>query len=150
MVPEVGLWSLIVSFPNFPHLLLEYSKTCVKRPRSKRPKIVFQDHLSLNAGQKYCRMLQGEHSAILSTFIKLLFVIKLLFCLILSVVFHMFYCNMITLFFYLPDCGVPSIVASSFFRPSILANVSGVPAFSMMFIELLVSGRDSPRYCLSC
>ena len=29
----------------------------------------FQDQLSLNADQKYCRMLQGEHSAILSTFI---------------------------------------------------------------------------------
>ena len=29
----------------------------------------FQDQLLLNAGQKYCRMLQGEHSAILSTFI---------------------------------------------------------------------------------
>ena len=28
------------------------------------------------AGQKYCRMLQGEHSAILSNFIKLPFVIK--------------------------------------------------------------------------
>ena len=27
-------------------------------------------------GQKFCRMLQGEHSAILSTFIKLPFVIK--------------------------------------------------------------------------
>ena len=38
---------------------------------------VFQDHLSLNACQKYCRMLQGEHSAILSTFIKLPFVIKI-------------------------------------------------------------------------
>ena len=53
-----------------------YSKTCVKRPLSKRPKIGFQDQLSLNAGQKYCRMLQGEHSAILSTFIRLPFVIK--------------------------------------------------------------------------
>ena len=31
----------------------------------------FQDQLLLNAGQKYCRMLQGEHSAILSTCIKL-------------------------------------------------------------------------------
>ena len=31
----------------------------------------------LNAGQKYCRMLQVEHSAILSTFIKLPFVIKI-------------------------------------------------------------------------
>ena len=44
---------------------------------SKRtPKIGFQD-ISLSAGQNYCRMLQGEHSAILSTFIKLLFVIKI-------------------------------------------------------------------------
>ena len=31
----------------------------------------FQDQLSLNAGQKYCRMLQGEHSAVLSTCIML-------------------------------------------------------------------------------
>ena len=31
----------------------------------------FQDRLSLNAGQTYCRMPQREHSAILSTFIKL-------------------------------------------------------------------------------
>ena len=29
-----------------------------------------------NAGQKYCRILQGEHSAILLTFIKVPFVIK--------------------------------------------------------------------------
>ena len=31
----------------------------------------FQDQLSLTAGQKYCRMLQWEHSAILLTCIKL-------------------------------------------------------------------------------
>ena len=37
-----------------------YSKTCVKRPLSKRPKIGFQDQLSLNEGRKYCRMLQGD------------------------------------------------------------------------------------------
>ena len=49
----------------------DYSKTCIKRPLSKRPKVGFQDKLSLNAGQKYCRMLQ------LLTFIKLLFVIKI-------------------------------------------------------------------------
>ena len=54
-----------------------YSKTCVKRPLAKRPNIGFQDQLSLNAGQKYCRMPQGEHSAILSTFIKLPFVNKI-------------------------------------------------------------------------
>ena len=37
----------------------------------------FQYKLLLNAGQKYCRMLQREHSAILSTFIKLPVVIKI-------------------------------------------------------------------------
>ena len=56
---------------------LQFSKTFLKWLLSKRPKIGFQDQLSLNAGQKYCRMLQGEHSAILSTFILLPFVIKI-------------------------------------------------------------------------
>ena len=48
-------------------------------PVSKRSKIGFQDQLPLNASQKFCRMLQGEHSAILLTFIKLHvpFVIKI-------------------------------------------------------------------------
>ena len=41
-------------------------------------KIGFQYRLPLDAGQQYCRMLQGEHSAILSTFIKLPFPIKTL------------------------------------------------------------------------
>ena len=54
-----------------------YSKTFVKPPLSRRQKIGFQEQLLLNAGQKYCRMLHGEHSAILSTFIKLPFVIKI-------------------------------------------------------------------------
>ena len=54
-----------------------YSKTWVKQPISKRMKIGFQEQLSLNAGQKYCRMLQGEHSAMLLTFIKLPFVTKI-------------------------------------------------------------------------
>ena len=54
-----------------------YSKTCVKRPLSRRQKHGFQDQLSLNTGQKYCRMHQGEHSAILSTFIKLPVAIKI-------------------------------------------------------------------------
>ena len=43
----------------------------LKLPLKKSTKISFKDQLSLNAGQMYCRMLQGEHSAILSTFIKL-------------------------------------------------------------------------------
>ena len=39
--------------------------TGIKWPLSKRLKICFQDQLLLNADQKYCRMLQWEHSAIL-------------------------------------------------------------------------------------
>ena len=50
----------------------------LKKTDNWRP---FQDQLSLNAGQKYCRM---ENSAILSTFIKLSVVINTLFCLFLS------------------------------------------------------------------
>ena len=48
---------------------------CIKF--SKIPQIGIQDQLLLNAGQKYCKMLQGEHSAIFSTFINLPFVIKI-------------------------------------------------------------------------
>ena len=61
-----------------------YSKICVKWPLSKRLKIGFQGQVSLNAGQKYCRMLQGEHSAIHLTFIKLHLLLRSLFCLFLS------------------------------------------------------------------
>ena len=54
---------------QFSHVV--YSKICVKWPLSKRREIGFQDQLSLNAGQKYCR------SAILLTFIMLAFDIKI-------------------------------------------------------------------------
>ena len=54
-----------------------YSKTCLKRPLKKKTKSWFSDQLSLNEGQKYCRILQWEHSAILLTFVKLPFVIKI-------------------------------------------------------------------------
>ena len=70
-----------------------YSKTCLKQPLSKRPDIGFQDQLSLNAGQTYCRMLQWEHSAIHSTFIKLPFVIKIFVLSILVTVLDKFYCT---------------------------------------------------------
>ena len=53
-----------------------YSKACLKRPLIKYTKNCFQYRLLLFAGQKYCRMLQGEHSAILSTSIKIPFSIK--------------------------------------------------------------------------
>ena len=45
--------NMFYGFPNY-----EYSKTCLKGPLKKKTKIGFQDRLSLNAGQKYCRMLQ--------------------------------------------------------------------------------------------
>ena len=53
-----------------------------------KTKIGFQDLLSLNAGQKYCRMLQREHSAILTIVIKLPFVIKIF---VLSIFEWLFY-----------------------------------------------------------
>ena len=67
---------------------VSYSKTCVKRSLSKDRKIGFYDQLSLNAGQKYCRMLRGKHSVILLTFIKLPFVINIF---VLSVLEWPFY-----------------------------------------------------------
>ena len=51
-----------------------YSITCVNDHTQKDSN---QDQLSLNAGHKYCRMFQGEHSAILLTSIKRQFVIKI-------------------------------------------------------------------------
>ena len=66
------------------HSVWIYSKTCLKQPLSKRPKTSFQDQLLLNAGQKYCRMLPLEHSAIRLTFIKLPFVITIFVFLFLS------------------------------------------------------------------
>ena len=53
-----------------------YSKTCLKRPLKKETKIGFQDRLSLKAGQKY-ENAPRDHPAILSTFIKLLFVFEI-------------------------------------------------------------------------
>ena len=58
-------------------LKVTYTVKPVLSSHSKRtPKLFFQYGLSLNAGQKYCRMLQGEHSEMLSSFIKLPFVFK--------------------------------------------------------------------------
>ena len=48
--------------------------------------------IAFNAGQKNCRMHQGEHSAILSTFIKLPFVIEIF---ILSIFERSFYVGFI-------------------------------------------------------
>ena len=59
---------MCVMFPCFPNGVLGkvwYSKICLKRLLSNRP------------SQQYCKMLLGEHTTILSTFIKLPFVIKI-------------------------------------------------------------------------
>ena len=37
-----------------------YSKTCLKQPPQKGPKISFQDRLSLNAGQKFAECSNGS------------------------------------------------------------------------------------------
>ena len=54
------------------HCLAKYSKTCVKRPLSKKTKLVFKTNYRLMQVKSI-----AEHSAILSTFIKLLIVIKI-------------------------------------------------------------------------
>ena len=61
-----------------------YSITCLKRSLEKNTRIGFQYQLSLSGGQKHCRMLPMEHSAILLTYIKLQFVFKILVLPILS------------------------------------------------------------------
>ena len=113
VLPWVGQQCVIVVFPDHTHFLFawlkswkqgvcvlttlgqiscSYRKTCVKRPLSKRQKNGFQDWLLLNAGQKYCRMLQREHSAILLTFIRLPIVIKTSILSIFGVaILHRFY-----------------------------------------------------------
>ena len=69
---------------SFLMIVTYYSKTYVKGSLSKRPKIGFQDQFLLNAVQEYCRKFQGDHSAMLLTFIKLPFVIKIFVLSILS------------------------------------------------------------------
>ena len=44
--------------PAYFDFALRHAPACLKRPLKKRQKNGFQDRLSLNAGQKYCRMLQ--------------------------------------------------------------------------------------------
>ena len=95
----------------------EYSITCVKRPLSIRLKTGFQDQSSLNAGQQYCRMLQGEHSAILSTFIKLPFVFKIF---VLSVFEWPFYTGFFTvLLFFCISSRISLYFGSATFHPSL-------------------------------
>ena len=77
--------------------LMTYSKTCVKGPSSKRPNIGFQDQLSLNAGQKHCRILSLEHSAKYWPSLSYHLSLKSLFCLFLVAILHLFYCILQTI-----------------------------------------------------
>ena len=53
------------------HLYIYYSKTCLKGSLKKdKTKILMTNGSLMNEGQKYCRMLPLEHSAILLTCIK--------------------------------------------------------------------------------
>ena len=63
--------------PCKPTVIRTQRRSTVKPVNQKEDQNSFQDRLFLNAGQKHCRMLQGEHSAILSTFIMLPFVIRI-------------------------------------------------------------------------
>ena len=74
--------------------VLLYSKTCVKRPLSKRMTIGFQDQLS-QCRSKVLQNAHGEHSAILLTFIRLPFVIK---AFVLSIFEWPFYTGFTVLF----------------------------------------------------
>ena len=80
-----GLWLV---FPDHTHIfeikgnqiLCSYSKTCVKCTvtSKKKRKFVFKTNYRLMQVKSInCRMHQGDHSAILSTFIKLPFAIKI-------------------------------------------------------------------------
>ena len=73
------IFALLTSF-----LSLLYSKTCVKRPLSKRPQFGFQDGLLLNACQKYCRMLQGSILQYFPPSLSNHLSLRSLFCLFLS------------------------------------------------------------------
>ena len=83
-------------FYNFPGPIRSFKGKCAKVQDKwpiffwfkefSRNKVKFKDfsrfaQTLLNAGQKYCRMLLRKHSAILSTFIKLPFVILKIFVL---------------------------------------------------------------------
>ena len=81
--------------------LKTYSKTCVKWPLSKGQKLGFKTNYHLMQVKSICRMLQGEHSAILSTFIRLAFVIKIF---ILPIFEWPFYTGFTVFFKFINNC----------------------------------------------
>ena len=62
----------------------DYSKTCLKRPLKKKTKNWFSRQLSLNAGQKYCGMLQKGTLQYFRPALSYHLSLRPLFCLFLS------------------------------------------------------------------
>ena len=63
---------------------MRYSKTCLKGHSENDQKLVFNlNQLSLNEGQKYCRMLQGEHLQYFRPSLRYNLSLRSLFCLFL-------------------------------------------------------------------
>ena len=76
-VNKIHVSSGLTRFSQLCNDLKLVQKNLCKSAILKKTKNCFLDQFSLNAGQKYCRMLPLEHSTILLTFIKLPFVIKM-------------------------------------------------------------------------
>ena len=71
----------------------KYRKIFLKRPLKKGQKIGFQDRLSLNAGQKYCRILQESILQYFRPSLSYHLSLRSLFCLFLVAVLDRFYCS---------------------------------------------------------
>ena len=77
---KTAITKKITKFPNLIACILKLALTGTCIFHTVKPVLnghSQKDQKLLNAGLKYCRMLQGEHSAILLTFIKLPIVIKI-------------------------------------------------------------------------
>ena len=71
----------------------KYSKTCLKRPL-KKDQNKFQDRLSLNVGQKYCRMLQESILQYFRPSLSYHLSLRPLFCLSIAVLERFYYTYM--------------------------------------------------------
>ena len=93
------MWSIAISLRK-DSTDMPYSKPCVTRPLSKRPKIGFQDHLSLSAGQSIAECPKGSILKYIRPSLSYHFVIKIF---VLSIFKWPFYTDftVCTLIFYI-------------------------------------------------
>ena len=78
------IFSIVYSTSHIFHTIMVYSLTCLKRPLKNKTKVGFQCRLLLNAGQKYCRMLQGGILQYFRPSLSYHLTLRSLFCLFLS------------------------------------------------------------------